>query len=84
MKKNTTHVHWWGLGTRGTESKIRLVGDRSTTECKTVQVKRVLGRFLLFKSSLLTVNFSAVSSKGVCALVIMSRINMYSACFLSH
>lgn len=30
MKKNTTLVLWWGLGTRGTESKIRLVGDRST------------------------------------------------------
>lgn len=79
MKKNTTHVHWWGLGTRGTESKIRLVGDRSTTERKTIQVKRVLGRFLLFKSSLLLVN---LCSEDVCASVTVV-INIYSACFLS-
>lgn len=49
MKKNTTLVLWWGLGTRGTESKIRLVGDRSTTQCKPM----CLAGFFFFKSSLL-------------------------------
>lgn len=32
MKERSIPVHWWGHGTRGTESKIRLVGDRCMTE----------------------------------------------------
>lgn len=44
MKGRSIHVHWLGPGTRGTESKIKLVGDRCTTDCATVSVMCACGR----------------------------------------
>lgn len=61
MKKNTTLVLWWGLGTRGTESKIRLVGDRSTNPCAWQ-----VSSFEIISVESQT-PWGSVSSEGVCA-----------------